>query len=114
MCQRHLDWGFLETQLFDCMDLTLMNVDFIKSFWAAIPTNSNGLNDKGWERKSYRLDIDDDEEGSNAIGPILLSRSGLRYLERAEELTHAEVQTLLQSGLPPSQYTYMLMQWVGM
>jgi len=82
-------------------------------FWAAIPTNSNGLNDKGWERKSYRLDIDDDEEGSNAIGPILLSRSGLRYLERAEELTHAEVQTLLQSGLPPSQYTYMLMQWVG-
>ena len=87
----------------------------INSFWATMPTNSNGVSDKGWEGKTFRVDIDDeDEEENNAIGPVLLSPSGLRYLERAEELTHAEVQTLLQSDLPPSQYTYMLMQWVGM
>lgn len=87
---------------------------FIKSFWAAMPTNSNGLSDKGWERKTYRVDVDDDDEGNIEIGPVLLSPSGLRYLERAEELTHAEVQILLDSDLPPTQYTYMLMQWVGM
>ena len=79
-----------------------------------MPTNSNGVSDKGWEGKTYRVDIDDDDEGNNAIGPVLLSPSGLRYLEREGELTHAEVQTLLNSDLPPSQYTYMLMQWVGM
>jgi len=78
-----------------------------------MPTNSNGVSDKGWERKTYRVDIDDDDEGNVEIGPVLLSPSGLRYLERAEELTHAEVQTLLDSDLPPTQYTYMLMQWVG-
>ena len=89
-----------------------MNHDLTISFWAAMPTNSNGVSDKGWEGKTYRVDIDD--EGSNAIGPVLLSPSGLRYLEREGELTHAEVQTLLDSELPPSQYTYMLMQWVGM
>jgi len=82
-------------------------------FWASMPTNSNGVSDKGWERKTYRVDIDDDDEGNVEIGPVLLSPSGLRYLERAEELTHAEVQTLLDSDLPPTQYTYMLMQWVG-
>lgn len=79
------------------------------------------MSDKEWVGKTLRVntrsrvdDHDDDDETSNAIGPILLSRSGLRYLERANELTHAEVQTLLQSDLPPSQYTYMLMQWVAM
>jgi hypothetical protein len=81
-----------------------------------MPTNSNGVSDKGWEGKTFRVKNidDDDEDGNTAIGPILLSPSGLQYLERAEELTHAEVQTLLNSDLPPSQYTYMLMQWVGM
>lgn len=58
--------------------------------------------------------MDDEDEGKNVIGPILLSPSGLRYLELSKELTHAEVETLLRSDLPPSQYTYMLMQWVGM
>jgi len=79
-----------------------------------MPTTSNGVNDKGWQSKTRRVDIDEEDKGNMAIGPVLLSPSGLRYLERAEELTHAEVQTLLQSDLPPSQYTYMLMQWVGM
>lgn len=82
-------------------------------FWASMPTTSNGVNDKGWQSKTRRVDIDEEDKGNMAIGPVLLSPSGLRYLERAEELTHAEVQTLLQSDLPPSQYTYMLMQWVG-
>lgn len=98
-----------------------MNDGCTNSFWAAMPTNSNGVSDKAWERKreTFRVDVaddddDDDDDRNIAIGPILLSPSGLRYLERAEELTHAEVQTLLNSNLPPSQYTYMLMQWVGM
>jgi len=83
-------------------------------FWAAMPTNSNGVSDKGWEGKTYRMKTGDDEDKmNNAIGPVLLSSSGLRYLERSEELTHAEVQALLDSNLPPSQYTYMLMQWVA-
>jgi len=82
-------------------------------FWAAIPTNSNGLSDKVREGKTGRIDIEDKNQENDAIGPILLSPSGLRYLERANEMTHAEVQTLLDSDLPPDQYTYMLMQWVG-
>ena len=80
-----------------------------------MPTNSNGVSDKGWEGKTYRMKTGDDEDKmNNAIGPVLLSSSGLRYLERSEELTHAEVQALSDSNLPPSQYTYMLMQWVAM
>mmetsp|Transcript_23752 Transcript_23752/g.55918 ORF Transcript_23752/g.55918 Transcript_23752/m.55918 type:complete len:556 (-) Transcript_23752:59-1726(-) len=91
-------------------------------FWAAMPTNSNGVSDKGWEGKTFRVKMangdgiggDIDEDGNNtAIGPVLLSPTGLRFMERAEELTHAEVMTLLDSHLPPSQYTYMLMQWVA-
>ena len=88
--------------------------DLIESFWAAIPTNSNGVSDKGWEEKTFRVEVDNDEEGNSAIGPVLLSRPGLRYLERSGELTHDEIETLLNCDLPPSQYTYMLMQWVGM
>ena len=87
---------------------------FFQSFWAAMPTNSNGVSDKEWDGKTYRLNIDDDDNVSRAIGPILLSPSGLQYLESIEELTHEEVETLLNSGLPSSQYTYMLMQWVAM
>ena len=79
-----------------------------------MPTNSNGVSDKEWDGKTYRVNIDDEDNMGRAIGPILLSRNGLRYLESVDELTHAEVETLLSSGLPSSQYTYMLMQWVGM
>ena len=79
-----------------------------------MPTNSNGVSDKEWDRKTYRVKIDDEDNVSRAIGPILLSPSGLQYLESVEELTHTEVETLLNSDLPSSQYTYMLMQWVAM
>ena len=94
-------------------DLILFNDNIVKSFWAAMPTNSNGVSDKGWEKKTYRVDVDDDEEGNNAIGPILLSKGGLQYLEKIEELTNAEVEALLDSDLPPSQYAYVLLTWVG-
>ena len=90
--------------------LNLILALIVASFWASQPTNSNGVNDKGWEGKTFRVETD---EGNSAIGPILLSSRGLRYLERSEELTHNEVETLLNSDLPSSQYTYMLMQWVG-
>jgi len=109
--ERMSDYSDRASELVDtCTRLIRVSHTF---FWAAMPTNSNGVSDKGWEGKTYRVDIDNDDEGNNAIGPVLLSPSGLRYLEREGELTHAEVQTLLDSDLPPSQYTYMLMQWVG-
>ena len=81
-----------------------------------MPTNSNGVSDKGWGNRTYRVKTSGEagDGKGNAIGPVLLSSSGLRYLERADELTHAEAQALLDSDLPPSQYTYMLMQWVAM
>jgi len=81
-------------------------------FWAAEPTNSNGVSDKGRESHTFRTKIDDEIQANSAIGPILLSPEGLRYLELTDELTHTEVVALLESGLPPSQYCYMLIEWV--
>jgi len=71
-------------------------------FWAAAPTCSNGVSDE-----------DEDYDQSEAIGPILLSESGLRGLVDVGELLPQEADALLQSGLPPSQYTYVLLEWVG-
>jgi hypothetical protein len=64
-------------------------------FWASTPTSSNGL--ENFE-----------------IGPLLLSQEGLRSLVEAHELTSNEVDALLKSGLPPSQYTYILVEWVAL
>ena len=50
----------------------------------------------------------------DAIGPLLLSPLGLNRLVDAGELTADEVSSLLASGLPPSQYTYVLLEWAGM
>jgi len=76
-------------------------------FWAATPTRANGL-------------LGDDDEEVRAIkartgdiGPLLLSAEGLAGLVRAGELTAGEVDALLGSGLPPSQYAYVLLEWVG-
>ncbi|KAL3933307.1 MAG: hypothetical protein SGBAC_010459 [Bacillariaceae sp.] len=71
-------------------------------FWASTPTSSNGVGDGGWEDR----DIE--------IGPILLSPEGLQGLVDVGELTSDEADSLLASGLPPSQYTYVLLEWVGL
>lgn len=47
------------------------------------------------------------------LGAKLLSPEGLERLVQAQELTKEEKDALLQSGLPPSQYAYILMEWVG-
>ena len=48
------------------------------------------------------------------IGPLLLSEEGLDCLVAAGELTRAEASALQASGLPPSQYAYVLLEWVGL
>lgn len=79
-------------------------------FWASTPTCSNGLGDGGVADGDENQDILSRIE----IGPILLSPEGLRRLQEAEELTKNEVDALLASGLPPSQYTYVLLEWVAL
>jgi len=77
-------------------------------FWAATPTASNGVSDTD----EYR-----DKKGGKAIGPLLLSAAGLDGLVSAGELTAEErdsLQVLRQNGLPPSQYAYVLLEWVGL
>ncbi|CAJ1966016.1 unnamed protein product [Cylindrotheca closterium] len=76
-------------------------------FWASTPTSSNGVVDGGWEN-------DEDIHSDIEIGPILLSNEGLQGLVDVGELTTEEVDSLLSSGLPPSQYTYVLLEWVGL
>ena len=68
-------------------------------FWAASPTCSNGFIDGEFEKSD--------------IGPLLLSPAGLQELVEVGELTKEEVGALLESGLPPSQYAYVLLEWVG-
>jgi hypothetical protein len=73
-------------------------------FWAATPTASDGLGDR--EDKDLSPGFD--------IGPLLLSQEGLDGLVAANELTKEEMHTLIATGLPPSQYAYVLLEWVGL
>ena len=80
-------------------------------FWAQTATSSNGLTDC----EEYLKDASDctvpiDDEH---IGPLLLSPYGLRALVNAGQLTKEEREGLMGSGLPPSQYAYVLLVWVG-
>jgi hypothetical protein len=81
-------------------------------FWAATPTCSNGVGDGGWLGDGDAFSDIDLEE--NAIGPILLSHEGLQGLVDVGELTQTEANALLKSELPPSQYAYVLLEWVGL
>ena len=83
-------------------------------FWATTSTYSNGVGDGGLPDGDHVTDVPLNEENLDAIGPLLLSPQGLRYLERVNQLTHEEIETLLASGLPPSQYPYILLEWVGL
>jgi hypothetical protein len=79
-------------------------------FWAATATSSNGLNDCEEYLKdgSDTVPIDDDH-----IGPLLLSPYGLKALVKAGQLTKEEREGLMGSGLPPSQYAFILLVWTG-
>lgn len=80
-------------------------------FWAQTATSSNGLNDSEEYLKDAsecHIPIDDDH-----IGPLLLSPYGLKALERVNQLSKEEKDGLMGSCLPPSQYAYILLVWVG-
>jgi len=83
-------------------------------FWAATPTCSNGVGDGGIEDGDGQDDIPREWRRDDAIGPLLLSPEGLERLVAKGELTAEEADALLLSGLPPSQYTYTLLEWAGM
>ena len=88
-------------------------------FWAATPTSSNGVGDVGLEDGDGNSDVREVRERQRAaaaapIGPLLLSRQGLDGLVRAGELRESEVENLYDSGLPPSQFCYVLLEWVGL
>lgn len=93
----------------DCVRLIRLSHTF---FWAATPTQSNGVGDAGLDGEIPDHRFYDTE--LTEIGPVLLSPYGLRGLEQANELTREEVSSLLHSGLPPSQYPYILLEWVGL
>ena len=82
-------------------------------FWAATPTCSNGVDDGGIadgdENRGMQL-----RDRTDQIGPLLLSCEGLATLVAADELKSEEMEALLDSGLPPSQYAYILLEWVCM
>lgn len=83
-------------------------------FWAATPTCSNGVGDGGVSDGDHLTELPPSQWSNDAIGPLLLSPVGLRGLVNVNELTHEEVDALLNSGLPPSQYPYVLLEWVGL
>lgn len=81
-------------------------------FWAATPTASNGLNDSERfiiDAEKCPLPVDDDH-----IGPLLLSPYGLKALVKTGQLTKEEAESLTMTDLPPSQYAYILLVWVGL
>ena len=80
-------------------------------FWAQTATSSNGLNDSEeylQDAKDCPIEIDDEH-----IGPLLLSPYGLKALVDSGQLTKEEREGLMGTGLPPSQYAYVLLVWLG-
>mmetsp|Transcript_26490 Transcript_26490/g.30791 ORF Transcript_26490/g.30791 Transcript_26490/m.30791 type:complete len:486 (+) Transcript_26490:165-1622(+) len=99
-------WELVET----CTRLIRLSHTF---FWASTPTCSNGLGDGGFKDGDENEYIQSNPSEELKIGPLLLSPEGLRTLEEADELTSNEVEALLASSIPPSQYTYVLLEWVS-
>jgi len=89
-----------------CTRLIRMSHTF---FWAQTPTASNGLNDCDTIEDAETCTMDDEH-----IGPLLLSPYGLKALVHAGQLTKEEREGLMGTGLPPSQYAYVLLVWVGL
>merc|ERR1711862_596910 len=71
----------------------------------------NGLTDSEEflkDAENCPLPIDDEH-----IGPLLLSPYGLKALVNTGQLTKDEADALMSCNLPPSQYAYILLVWVG-
>ena len=83
-------------------------------FWAAMPTVSDGLGDVGMSNDDDSNPKGPKLEQPDQVGPLLLTPQGLERLVQTKELRPEERDALLASGLPPSQYTYVLMEWVGL
>lgn len=82
-------------------------------FWAATKTASNGLSDNTeylQDSANCPLPVDASDIG---VGPVLLSPYGLRAMVSSGALTKEEKEALQGTGLPPSQYAYVLLVWVG-
>ena len=83
-------------------------------FWAITPTSSNGLTDSERfleDSANCPLPIESDDD---LIGPLLLSPFGLKALVNTGQLTKEEAACLGNTGLPPSQYPFVLLTWVGL
>lgn len=81
-------------------------------FWAATPTASNGLNDSEefiQDAESCPLPFDGEH-----IGPLMLSPYGLKALVNSGQLTKEEAEDLMLTELPPTQYAYIMLVWVGL
>lgn len=83
-------------------------------FWASTPTISNGLSDseeflKDAENCTIPVRVDDAH-----IGPLLLSPYGINALVETGQLKRREVRALAKTGLPPTQFAYVLLVWCGL
>jgi len=84
-------------------------------FWSATPTVSDGFGDVHHSEGGIAGDADalPTNFDPSQFGPILLSSDGLKLLVRYGQLTQCEVDALVATGLPPSQYPYILLEWAG-
>lgn len=86
-------------------------------FWASTPTHSDGFGDRCHTEGGIVGDDELLEQGQNfdasQFGPMLLSTEGLDMLVDYEQITQREKEALIATGLPPSQYSYVLLEWAG-
>ncbi|KAH8066446.1 hypothetical protein JL722_888 [Aureococcus anophagefferens] len=82
-------------------------------FWASTRTLSNGVADGGVADGDEVDDLGFANKEEDAIGPKLLSPEGLQGLVDVGQLTRNERDALLATRLPPSQYAFILLEWVG-
>jgi len=86
-------------------------------FWAATPTVSDGFGDVHHTEGGILGDPNDglpQDFDTSKFGPMLLSRAGLEMLVKYGQLTENEMKALVATGLPPSQYPYVLLEWAGL
>ena len=97
--------GRLDTRnlVLDVMRYLRMSHTF---FWASTLTRSDGL-----ARDVDLIEGREDGFDPTQITPKLLSEEGLELAVGEGQLTRNKVNALLDTGLPPSQYPYVLMEW---
>jgi len=84
-------------------------------FWASTPTHSDGFGDTCVTEGGIIGDDDLLHRNFDAsqFGPMLLSDEGLDMLVDYEQLSQREKEALVATGLPPSQYSYVMLEWAG-